>query len=109
MGFYSFLLKWIYLGLNSNCFWFSNLRQGPLILDSHFKNQCVSYQTFSEILRISEKDWQLNPRFFNKFYLYCKLLRETLMLLRTFSEILRIFESDYTLCSVSRATANPEK
>ncbi len=44
---------------------FLNFKEGSSILDSYFKYWCVPYQTFSEILRISEKDWQLGPRFSN--------------------------------------------
>jgi hypothetical protein len=46
-----------------------------------FKFCCVSVQTFSEILRISEKVWQLSPRF-SEIYLNCQLLLDTLMLLK---------------------------
>ncbi len=56
---------WIYLGLNRNRFWFLNFKEGSLILCSYFKYWCVSCQTFSEIRRISEKDWQLSSRFSN--------------------------------------------
>jgi hypothetical protein len=56
---------WIYLGLNGKRFWFFNFKEGSLILDSYFKYWCVSCQTFSEIRRISEKDWQLSLRFSN--------------------------------------------
>ncbi len=60
-----FWLEWIYLGLNENRYWFLNFKEGSSILDSYFKYWCVPYQTFSEIPRISEKDWQLGPRFSN--------------------------------------------
>jgi hypothetical protein len=60
-----FWLEWIYLGLIGNRFWFLNFKEGSSILDSYFKYWCVSYQTFSDIWRISEKDWQLSPRFSN--------------------------------------------
>ncbi len=60
---------WIYLGLNGNRFSFLNFKKGFLILESFLKYWCVSCQTFSEILRISEKDWQLSSRFSN-FYLF---------------------------------------
>ncbi len=56
---------WIYLGLNWNPFWFLNFKEGSLILDSYFKFWCVSCQTFSDIHRISEKDWPLSLRFSN--------------------------------------------
>ncbi len=84
-------------------------------------------QTFSEILRISEKDWQLSPRF-SAIHLNCKLFSDMLMLLknilgepwtvanpspRTGDSIAnpsqRFYESPrniYTLSSVSRRTAN---
>jgi hypothetical protein len=56
---------WIYLGLNGNRFSFLNFKEGSLILDSYFKYWCVSCRTFSEIRRISEKDWPLCLRFSN--------------------------------------------
>ncbi len=46
----------MHLGLNKNCFWFLNFKGTPSIWGWHFKFLCVSVQTFSEILRISEKD-----------------------------------------------------
>jgi hypothetical protein len=49
----------IHLDLNENRFWFLNFKEAPSVWGSHFKFWCVSIQTFSEILRISEKDWQL--------------------------------------------------
>jgi hypothetical protein len=60
-----FWLEWIYLGLNWNRFWFLNFKECPLILDSYLQYWCVPYQTFSEICRISEKDWQLSPQLSN--------------------------------------------
>ncbi len=60
-----FWLEWTYLGLNENRCWFLNFKEGSLILCSYFKDRCVPYQTFSEILRISEKNWQLSLRFSN--------------------------------------------
>jgi hypothetical protein len=56
---------WIHIGLNKNRFWFLNFKEAPSIWGSHFKFLCVSVQTFSEILRISEKDSQLSQRFSN--------------------------------------------
>jgi hypothetical protein len=50
---------WMHLGLNKNRFWFLNFKGAPSIYGRHFKFLCVSVQTFQEILRISEKDWQL--------------------------------------------------
>jgi hypothetical protein len=52
-------------GLNVNRTWFLNFNDAPSILDDYFKFWCVSGQIFSEILRISEKDWQLSLRFSN--------------------------------------------
>jgi hypothetical protein len=49
---------WIHLGLNMNCLWFLHFNGASLILDNYFKFWRVSGQTFSEILRISEKVWQ---------------------------------------------------
>ncbi len=60
-----FWLEWIYIGLKENRFWFLNFKDVSSILDSNFKYWCVPYQTFSEIRRISEKDWQLSTRFSN--------------------------------------------
>jgi hypothetical protein len=60
-----FWLEWIYIGLKGNRFWFLNFKDVSSILDSNFKYWCVSYQTFSEIRRISKKDWQLNSQFSN--------------------------------------------
>jgi hypothetical protein len=72
---------WMHLGLNKNRFWFLNFKEAPSIWDSHLKFWCVSVQTFSEILRISKKDWQLSPRF-SEIYLNCQLLSDMLMLLK---------------------------
>ncbi len=47
-----------------------NFNDAPLILDNSFNFLCVSGQTFSEILRISEKDWQLSLWFSN----FCRFL-----------------------------------
>ncbi len=52
-----FWAVWMYLGPNVNRFSFLNFNGAPLILDNSFKFWCVSGQTISEILRISEKDW----------------------------------------------------
>ncbi len=60
-----FWAVWMYLGPNVNRLWFLNFNDAPLILDNSFKFWCVSGQTFSEILRISEKNWQLSLRFSN--------------------------------------------
>jgi hypothetical protein len=60
-----FWLEWIHLGLNGNRFWFLNFKEGSSVLDSYWKYWWVPYQTFSEICRISEKDWQLSSRFSN--------------------------------------------
>ncbi len=72
-----FWTVWIDLGLNRNRFWLLSFKEAPLIWDRPFKFWCFSFQTFSEILRISEKDWQLNSRFLE---IYLKLLWDTLML-----------------------------
>ncbi len=60
-----FWLEWIYLGMKGNRFWFLNFKDVSSILNSYFKYWCVSYQTFSEICRIFEKDWQLSTQFSN--------------------------------------------
>ncbi len=60
-----FRAVWIYLGLNVNRLWFINLNDAPFILDTYFKFWRVSGQTFSEIRRISENDWQLSLRYSN--------------------------------------------
>jgi hypothetical protein len=41
----------------------------PSILDSQFNYWFVSYQTFSEILRISKKDWQISFSNFSFFWI----------------------------------------
>jgi hypothetical protein len=56
---------WIYQGLNGNRFSFLNFKEGSLILDSYFKYWCILCQSFSEIRRISEKDWQPSSWFSN--------------------------------------------
>ncbi len=48
-----------------NRLWFLNFNDAPLILDNYFKFCHISGQTFSKILRISEKDWKLSLRFSN--------------------------------------------
>ncbi len=53
---------WVHLGLTWNCLWFKNFYEAPSIFGNYFKFWCASYQTFSEICRISEKDWQLSYR-----------------------------------------------
>jgi hypothetical protein len=60
-----FWLEWNYLGLKGNRFWFLNFKDVSSIFGNYFKFWCVSYQIFSEIRRISEKDWQLSTRFSN--------------------------------------------
>jgi hypothetical protein len=50
----------MHLGLNENRFWFLNFEEASSIWGSHFKFWWV--QTFSEILRISEKVWQLRTQ-----------------------------------------------
>jgi hypothetical protein len=93
-----------------------NCYDAPSIFGGYFRFWCVPYQTFSEIHRISKKDLQLNPQ----LSMYCKLLKDTLMLLRNIlgtAELVvnhsrRFIESSRsvdTLCTVSWRTANPEK
>jgi hypothetical protein len=78
-----------------NCLWFLNFNDAPLILDNFFKFGSVSGKTFSEILRISDKDWQLSLRFSN-FHRF--LVSEKRCLGRKyFSEIRRISEKDWQL------------
>jgi hypothetical protein len=60
-----FWAVWMYLGLNVNRMLFLNFNDTPLILDNYFKFWRFSDQTFSKILRISVKDWQLSLRFSN--------------------------------------------
>ncbi len=73
-----FWLEWIYLGLIENRYWFLNIKEGSLILDSYFEYWCVPYQTFSEICRISEKEhnWICSSPIFLSSGL--EVLRETL-------------------------------
>jgi hypothetical protein len=58
---------WMHLGLNVNRLWFFNFNDAPLILGNYFYNFFlrVSGQTYSKILRITEKDWQLSLRISN--------------------------------------------
>ncbi len=51
-------------------FGFKNFRDVPSIMDNYFKFWCVSGQSFWEILKISEKEWQLSPWFSN----FCRFL-----------------------------------
>jgi hypothetical protein len=90
---------WIYLGLNGNRFWFLNFKEGSLIWDSYFKFWCVSCQTFSGILQISEKDWQLSSRFsnFSWFWVSGSPRNAACKGCQSFSEILRISENDWQL------------
>jgi hypothetical protein len=53
-----------------NRLWFLNFNYALLILDNFFKFLRVSGQTFSEILKISDKDWQMSMRFSN----FCRFL-----------------------------------
>ncbi len=73
-----FLAVSIHLGLNVNCFWLLNFDNIPSILDNYLKFWCVLGQTFFEILRILEKDWQLSLRLSKKVYLYYKHLGDML-------------------------------
>jgi hypothetical protein len=66
-----FWLEWIYLCLNI-------FIEIPSILDIQFKYLCVSYQPFSEILCISEKDWQPSLQFSNFPFSVLVVLQETL-------------------------------
>jgi hypothetical protein len=74
-----FWAVWMYLGLNVNRLWFLNFYYALLILDNCFKFWRVSGQTFSEILRISEKDWQMRMRFSNFRRFWLAVLQETLL------------------------------
>ncbi len=47
---------WMHLGLNVNRLWFKNFFEALSIFGNYFKFWCASYQTYSEIRRISEKD-----------------------------------------------------
>ncbi len=104
---------WMHLGLFENRLSFSNCHEAPSIFGSYFKFWCLSYQTFSEIRRISEKDWQLNPWFSKKerhSYVVEEHSRRTAELVVNHSR--RFYESQIsndTLCNISRKTANPEK
>ncbi len=86
---------WMYLGLNVNHLWFFNFNDAPLIWDNYFKFWPVSGQTFSETLRIPEKDWQLSLWFSN----FRRLLVSGSPRNRWkyFSENHRISENCYTL------------
>ena len=98
---------WMHLGLNVNRLWFLTFFEAPLIFGNYFKFWCASYQTFSEIRRISEKDWQLSYR---NAYVVEEHSRRTAELVINHSR--RFYESPRSidsLCSVSQRTANREK
>jgi hypothetical protein len=82
---------------NKNRFWFLNFGEAPSIWGSHFKFWCISVQTFSEILRISGKDWQLRtqlPILLRELGTQLPiLLRERGLSCQSFSEILRFLEN----------------
>jgi hypothetical protein len=61
-GLYEYI--WVWIGTT---FWFLNFKHAPLIWDSHIKFWGISYKTFSEILKISEKKLQLSLRVSEKF------------------------------------------
>ncbi len=115
LGFF-WLNGYMYLGLSRNRFWFSNYKDAPFIWDSQCKFQCLSCQTFSEILRISEKDWPLSLQFSKNVYLYCKLLGDMIILLKNILkepqtcqfllEVKKLQEVCTPLSSVSRGTVN---
>ncbi len=79
-----------------------NFYDSPSILGSYmyFKFWYVSFQTILEILRISEKDWQLLPRFFNfpvfSFFWVSGPPRGKLLSVYLL-EILRISKNDWQL------------
>jgi hypothetical protein len=74
--------------LNMNSIWFFIFKDATSIfLLMPFYILLASYETFTEILRISEKDWKISPQFDNKFYLFCKLLTDTLMLKNILREL----------------------
>jgi hypothetical protein len=52
-GLKGFILAWIAAASG-----FFSFREIPSVWDSQSRYWCVSYQSFSEIHRISEKDWQ---------------------------------------------------
>ncbi len=87
---------WMHLGPNKNRFWFLHFEEAPSIWGSHFKFWCISVQTFSGILRISGKDWQLRtqlPILLRELgTLLPILLREWGLSCQSFSEILWFFE-----------------
>ncbi len=117
----------LHLGLNKNRFWFLNFKEYVRYETSILSVDAFRVQTFSEILRISERDWQLSLRF-SEIYLNCQLLSDTLMLLKNIlgepktvanpslrigdsvaNPCQRFYESPrniYTLRSVSQRTAN---
>ncbi len=104
-------LVWMHLGLNKNHFWFLNFEEAPPIWGSHFKFWCVSVQTFSEILRISKKDWQLRNSVANPSLRTGDLVANPSP--RTGNSVAnhsrRFYDSPrniYTLSSVSWRTAN---
>ncbi len=97
---------WMHLGLNVNRLWFWNFYEAPLIFGNYFKFWCVSYQTFSEIRRISEKDWQLSYR--NSCVVEEPSRRTAELVFNHSRKFYKSSRSIDTLYSVSRRTANPE-
>ncbi len=93
----------------------SNIRRSSLVINVHLPIDQAGRSYYLVILRIYKKDWQRSPRFSGKFYLYCKLLTDMLILLKNIlgklQNQLSIIESPRsidTLSSVSRRTAKPE-
>jgi hypothetical protein len=70
--------------------------------DSHFKFGCVSCQTFPG------KGWHPSPQFSRKFYLYFKLLGDTLMFAEDYSQ--RTVDTVANPCSRNAdSVANPSQ
>ncbi len=93
-----FRAVWMSQGLSVNRLWFFNFKDASLILDNYFKFECVSGQTLSKILRISEKDWQLSLQFSNFFVeFWLADLQKRCFGCKYFSENRRISENDWQL------------
>ncbi len=97
---------WMHLGLNVNRLWFLTFFEAPSIFGNCFKFWWASYQTFSEILRISEKDWQ--PSYRNAYVVGEHSQRTAELVINHSRRFVESPRSIDTLCSVSRRTANPE-
>jgi hypothetical protein len=90
-----------------NRLWFLNFYEAPSIFGSYFKFWCASYQTFSEILRISREG--LTNVLKTRYVVEENSWRTTELVVNHSRKFVESPRSIDTLCSVSRRTANPEE